>query len=286
MISPIFAQIFSLSLLAALAILGGCTVLDPDGEWRGTPEARARSYRSLQASGELPLPSALPKAVSTLPMVTQGPGAHGRTASEINVEPLASEQGNPVAEFSSANRALSSEERMPEVERAYVAGRYRDAEVVVEEILKSDPGNSAAWLRRGNLHHQGGRLELAAESYRRALGIASSASPSQLEGDARLVEVKAKASANLALLGIEQTRNALETLDASQLDPTARAHRKRIETALHAVISNSGLGAKVSGSDEVAAAPPTPSREWPGSPTGKAIQAKPEVELIRGLVSR
>jgi tetratricopeptide (TPR) repeat protein len=202
-----------------------------------------------------------------------------------------------------------------DAERAYVEGRYAESVQLLDAFLAAQPAHAAAWLRKGNALHRLERQGDAAIAYRRALALTLDSAASAHWPEAAVVDMRSKVSANLAILGIEQAKLALDALGAVDKNPVAAAHRARIEAAMRAVIGLAGEAVPAgpaatlgSASHQGLPAAPSPlalapapgarqasSLPRPGAPLDDARLApaasdpplpRPAVEVIRGLVSR
>ena len=243
-------------LAISLIVLGGCASIDPDGEWRGTPEARLRACQAMfgpaamsvreqfaEATGSTM--SAASRAVMEIASsLTAGvpAGAHCPAPRPDGVAPGPTGEspgggrGPRVTTPEAIERALGASEH------AYSEARYEEAIQLLEPLLADQPQHARGWLRQGNALHRLDRRSEAAVAYRRASDLAADRLSRARSPDSESTDVLAKASANLAILGIEQARQALDALGPADGNPGAAAHRGRIEAALRAVIRADGEG--------------------------------------------
>lgn len=306
---------FRLGCCAVIIALGGCSTLDPDGEWRGTPEARLRSCQAMFGSASFTVRDQV--AISTgvapsAPAVTAGqcPGPSASASGELTAHPAQAPE--PKAGHSPRVLTRQETERVDqEVEQAYTAGKFRDALSLLEPLLDNSPHQAPRWLRKANALHRLEQFGDAAAAYRRADELASQAISQSRESLPSMVEVKSKANANLAILGIDQARRALDALGPAESDPVAAAHRRRIEAALRAVVGQtpepavmtpSGASIRPAAFHRTSA---SDSAESVVSPVRKTVPlahgadhlrseqvespapaTRPSVEMIRGLTSR
>ena len=306
---------FRLGCCAVLITLGGCSTLDPDGEWRGTPEARLRSCQAMFGGASFPVRDQV--AISTgvapiAPAVTAGqcPVPSASASGELPAQPAQAPE--PKAAHSPRILTRQEFERIDqEVERAYTAGKFQDALGLLEPLLDNSPHHAPRWLRKANALHRLEKLGDAAVAYRRADELASQAIAQSRESLPSMVEVKSKANANLAILGIDQARRALDALGSADTDPIAAAHRRRIEAALRAVVGQtpepavmtpSGASIRPSTFQRMSAQDSAGSLVSPIRTTVQpahvadhmrseqiesfAPATRPSVEMIRGLTSR
>lgn len=212
-----------LALPAGLIILSGCSVLDPDGDWRGRPLSHpvTATVPSIAASTALRGGSVVPPRPA---LAIAGPAATSAPGQAASVE-AAPVHATPPASLDSL---------LGRLEQAYSSGRFEEASDHAAEVLKWWPREPRAWLREGNLRHRQGDLQLALQAYRRVLELTEQRLGPDTPERAGL---RARAHANLAIVGVEQARQAIDALDASRDDPVTASHRARIETALRAVVS-------------------------------------------------
>lgn len=198
-----------LARFAGLIILSGCSVLDPDGDWRGRPLSH--------------------------PVIVEAPPSAPPAAARV--ESVGSPRPMPLSAAPAAaepERSVNLELLLAQLEQSYAAGRFEEASARAAEILKWWPDEPRAWLREANLRHREGDLQLALQAYRRVLDLTAQRHAADTPERAGL---RARAHANLAIVGVEQARQAIDALDASRDDPATAAHRARIETALRAVVA-------------------------------------------------
>ena len=243
-------------LAISLIVLGGCASIDPDGEWRGTPEARLRACQTMFG----------PAAMSVREQLAAATGSMSRAASGAAVEradPLTSAVPagahcpgpRPDGVSAGATGRSSGGGRGPRVttpeaiervlgasDHAYSEGRYEETLQLLESLLADQPQHARGWLRQGNAFHRLDRRGEAAVAYRRASDLAVERLAQAGSPDPESADILSKASANLAILGIEQARQALDALGPVDSNPVAAAHRRRIEAALRAVIGVGGEG--------------------------------------------
>ncbi|MFZ9505424.1 MAG: BTAD domain-containing putative transcriptional regulator [Burkholderiaceae bacterium] len=242
-------------LAISLIVLGGCASMDPDGEWRGTPEARLRACQSMFG----------PAATSVREQLAAATGSASRAAGAAAGERVDPPTGavpagglcpgpRPDGVAAGVTGGSPGGGRGPRVvtpeaiehvvaasEHAYSEGRYEQTVQLLEPLLADQPQHARGWLRQGNALHRLDRRGEAAVAYRRASDLAAERLAKAGSPEAESADVLAKASANLAILGIEQARQALDALGPSESNPVAAAHRGRIEAALRAVI---GVGSE------------------------------------------
>ena len=310
---------------AAVIVLGvsGCATLDPDGEWRGTPEARLRSCQAMFGPAAVSVREQVAAATGSPPVsaAPAAPAAAAALATPVAQQCTATASASPAPQVPApvahgAPTAQALEQIAHDAERAYTDGRYAEAVDLLDAFLRARPDHAPAWLRKANALHRAERTGEAAMAYRRVLAL--SLDPAAAAGlpEPTVADIRSKASANLAILGIEQAKQALDALGPADGHPVAAAHRARIEAAMRAVIGvspdNASSGA-ASGhsapSIRAPAAAPRPSafltapatagRAPPAAGSGALIDepapafasleppaVRPAVEVIRGLVSR
>lgn len=306
---------FRLGYCAVLITLGGCSTLDPDGEWRGTTEARLRSCQAMFGGASFPVRDQVAIATGATPRapaVTSGQcPAQSVSAPGQFAEPPSAAPDSNLAHTPRIFTKQETERIDQEVEQAYTAGRFRDALVLLEPLLDNSPHHAPRWLRKANALHRLEQPNQAAVAYQRADELASQAIAQSRESLPSMVEVRSKANANLAILGIEQARRALDALGPADSDSVAAAHRRRIEAALRAVVGQapdpavmmpSGASARpttfprISGADSAAGfATPmrtaVPLAHSADNARSEQVEssgpaARPAVEMIRGLTAR
>jgi len=290
-IKPVNRCILKVAVLVGGAMLAGCAALDPDGQWRGTPEARLRSCQAMFGSA----------VMSVREQVAAATGAPAAPASVAASQcPASGTSSATYAPNAPAPRTLSPQEVVQlggDAERAYVEGRYAESVELLDAFLAAQPSHAAAWLRKGNALHRLERAGEAATAYRRALALTLYPAASAQWPDTGVVDLRSKASADLAGLVIEQAKLALDALGAADSNSVAAAHRARIEAAMRAVI---GMGVEVAPPGAAAPLPAQTARpaslvvsaavSTPGpgaaAPASDPPTARPAVEVIRGLVAR
>jgi hypothetical protein len=172
----------------------------------------------VRAQEVLPVPAPTPVGV----WPGDAAGAPAAPAADRHARPG---DGTGPAEQASFDRS------MVEAELAYRSGDDQRALSAFSRLVEIDRLSVRAWLRLGNLHQRAGRAEEAVAAYRSAtLGVPQSA----MDEDAR-----DKAFANLALLGIEQARSAIDALEdrgssrvraaSSQVTRQLRSERRRYD---------------------------------------------------------
>jgi hypothetical protein len=253
-----------------MSCLAGCSVLDPDGEWRGRPLVRP----------------------------VDGPATMSVSVSVSNAE-QAQQQGIVPREGHPESRTINVARTLVELESAYSAADYQLARRLIDDVLAAQPDQPQALLRQANLLHRQGEHEAAMRGYRRVLEVIARANPSD---SSKLAELRARANANLAILSVEQARRALDALEESSADGPASAHRARIETALRVLAGRTEperLERPAGGpfSRTAAEAPPTltssgrPMRALGAAGEGAMLSNvsssdRPPVEMIRGLSAK
>ena len=249
------------SLAVSLILLGGCASIDPEGEWRGTPEARLRACQAMFGSAAVSVREQITAATgaavgpstgvsvasaaqSSSPSHAAGEQCHGPQSRAGGDGASAGGAGQPVAvrRVPRFNSSEAIEGALREAEQAYSDGRYQVVVQRLEGLLAEQPHHARGWLRQANALHRLGQHSEAALAYRRAASFASERLGQARSPDPDSVDVLSRASANLAILGIEQARQALDALGPADSNPVAAAHRKRIEAALRAVIGEGGQG--------------------------------------------
>jgi len=328
--------ILRVGFAVSLILLGGCASIDPDGEWRGTPEARLRACQAMFGSAAVSVREQIAVATGAAVGVSTGGAAAAATPPSspalANVEQCHGPNARAGADGASEGGAAQSVavRRVPrfnspeaiegvlgEAEQAYSDARYQAVVQLLDGLLAEQPHHARGWLRRANALHRLSQQSEAALAYRQAANLASERLSQAGTRDPESVDVLSKASANLAILGIEQARQALDALGPADSNPVAAAHRKRIEAALRAVIGEGAGGAFPSPAliprPSSAAAPATPRLSSPPgsvatvrSPVGSreadpvllvdASAARPlqgegastpsGIEVIRGLSAR
>ena len=243
-------------LALSLILLGGCASIDPDGEWRGTPEARLRACQAMFGPAALSVREQIAAATGTTsgaaigaglgsalaPPAAVAAGAHcsGPRPDGVSVAPNSGSPGGGRGPQITSPEAV--EHVLGESERAYSESRYQETIQLLEAVLADQPHHARAWLRQANALHRLDRRDEAALAYRRASDLSSKRLAQARSPDPESADVLSKASANLAILGIEQARQALDALGPADSNPVAAAHRQRIEAALRAVIGSGGEG--------------------------------------------
>jgi tetratricopeptide (TPR) repeat protein len=101
-----------------------------------------------------------------------------------------------------------------QAEDHYRNRRQSESEQAFKQVIRRDPLALHAWFRLGNLNHARGDLEGAAQAYRKAIELKPR---DAVERDAR-----EKSLANLAIIGLEQARVALERLSERNNSSNAR----------------------------------------------------------------
>ncbi|NBS65287.1 MAG: hypothetical protein EBT33_13235, partial [Betaproteobacteria bacterium] len=240
----------------SLIVLGGCASIDPDGEWRGTPEARLRACQAMFGPAATSVREQLAAATGSTSRAAGG-AAVERADSLIGAVPAGAHCPGPRPDGVSAgstggspgggrgprvNTPEAIERLLSASEHAYTERRYEETVQLLEPLLADQPQHVRGWLRQGNALHRLDRRDEAAVAYRRASDLAAERLAQAGSPDPELADVLAKASANLAILGIEQARQALDALGPVDSNPVAAAHRRRIEAALRAVIGAGGEG--------------------------------------------
>ena len=265
MIEPINRCARKVVVLLYFAGLAGCATLDPDGEWRGTPEARLRSCQAMFGSA----------VISVREQVAAATGASAAQVSSAGAQCSAPGiTGAPRVPAASAPRSYSPQELSQlasDAERAYVDGRYGESVELLDAFLVAQPAHTAAWLRKGNALHRLERSGEAAMAYRRTLALTLDPAAAAHWPQAAVIDMRSKASANLAILGIEQAKHALDALGAVDSNPVAAAHRARIEAAMRAVI---GTGADAAPSGPASTLGPA-SALIPASNPGLPVASRP-----------
>lgn len=112
-------------------------------------------------------------------------------------------------------RADGGARLLDDAEQAYRQRRDREAFAAFGQVVAAAPQDPRAWLRIGNLWQRNGDPARAAEAYRRALDTPVTEDPVGRQA-------RAKATLNLALLGLEQARQSLATLESGQLPAELR----------------------------------------------------------------
>lgn len=250
------------SIVAAAFSLGlvGCSVLDPDGDWRGRPLHHPQV--ALAAAVHVTAPAAAPVVLSPVAL----PPSSGGSAS-------------PKAMVSSE---ADLDALIEAVERTYANGRFDEAQRLVDQVLSERPDEPRAWFRQGNLSHRRGDHDKAARAYRRVVALVNDSSAS-IRTD--LFSLRARANANLAILAVEQAKEALDSLGSVANDPAAAAHRARIETALQTVVTMGAASSISSPPPSVPAFAPQVAVEVgrsAGEPSTRLAPGASQIELIRG----
>jgi hypothetical protein len=243
-------------LVLSLILLGGCASMDPDGEWRGTPEARLRACQAMFGPAARSVREQIAAATGSTSGSASGEGvgsAHSATIAAaagahcpgprpdgVSALPTRESPGGGRGPRITTPEAV--ERVLGESERAYSESRYQETIQILEALLADQPNHARAWLRQANALHRLDRRDEASLAYRRASELASERLAQARSQDPGSAEVLSKASANLAILGIEQARQALDALGPADNNPVAAAHRRRIEAALRAVIGVGGEG--------------------------------------------
>lgn len=111
-----------------------------------------------------------------------------------------------------------------EAEQAYQTGKLTDALSAFTQLTQLQADPRAAWLRVGNIHHQRGELGQAIRAYRMAARGGDT--------DAISVQTRAKALFNIAVIGLEQAREALDTMVTLPLDPRLRRESGELDRSL------------------------------------------------------
>lgn len=222
------------------------------------------------------------------------------------LDPEGDWRGTPVARSATDNNA-GPRSMLARIEQEYAAGQHAKARSLVDELLQRHPREPAAWFRRANLYHHSGMLDEAVIAYKRAIELEQRGSGSLAAGSD---ELRSRATANLALLSIEQLRRSLENLDSQARDSAGSPHRARVEQALKLMAAqgltaaqgdtgklppgrpaDSAKGSTHSPQRAQAALPgPAPGTRDAGlAATNSATSAEPAqgpVEIIRGLPGR
>lgn len=280
--------------LVALLLLGGCASIDPDGEWRGTPEARLRACQAMFG------PAAVSSIRDQLAAVTGGPSVAAASGgqcpgaraapggdSATHQPPTAVASGGTPATPARPGPRVTTPEAIERVfrdsEQAYAETRYQETIDLLDSLLGDQPRHVRGWLRKANALHRLERREEAAVAYRRASEIAGEGISASGSTDTELADVMARASANLAILGIEQAKRALDALGPAESNPVAAAHRRRIESALRAVIGpgNEAPPPRSSSSDSPFSPSSAGGRSLPGPETQVTRPALPRAALPR-----
>lgn len=181
--------------LMIAAALSGCGTLDPTGEWRGLDRIEAAAAPVRAQPDAAPAAAAVPTMAA--PSQTDRPGSR-----------VARETGESVESLYSR------------AEGHYRARRHDEAHRDFEKLVTRDPRALHAWFRLGNLHHARGDLTGAVHAYRKAVDLAPG---NAIEHDSR-----EKALANLAIIGLEQARVALDRMGARQSSEAARGRAEAL----------------------------------------------------------
>ena len=254
--------ILRVGLAVSLIVLGGCASIDPDGEWRGTPEARLRACQAMFGSAAVSVREQISVATgaavgastggaaaaatrSSSPALAGGEQCHGpqARAGADGASEVGAGQSAAVRRVRRFDSPEAIEGALGEAEQAYSDARYQAVVQLLDGLLADQPHHARGWLRQANALHRLDQHSEAALAYRRAANLASERLSQAGTRDPESVDVLSKASANLAILGIEQARRALDALGPADSNPVAAAHRKRIEAALRAVIGEGAGGA-------------------------------------------
>lgn len=116
-----------------------------------------------------------------------------------------------------------------EAESLYKSRSSAHALAAFSDLVDLDPANARAWLRLGNLKQQSGDVLGAMHAYRQGADAApQSAGGSGNDGP------RAKALLNLALLGLQSTRQAIADLGSLPLDEELQAVRNQVLAQLPA----------------------------------------------------
>jgi tetratricopeptide (TPR) repeat protein len=197
------------AVLISAAALSGCSTLDPTGEWRGLDRVQTTGGRA-----DPPQPLAEQAA-------PYGPHAAGPTVSTpAAARPAAADSASAGRrpDLQRENDVRGADESLESLysraEAQYRDRRHAEAQRDFERVLKREPRALHAWFRMGNLHHARGDLAAAVHAYRKVIELTPM---NAIEHDSR-----EKALANLAILGLEQARVALERLNERHASDAAR----------------------------------------------------------------
>lgn len=204
---------------AVLLLLSGCNTLDPTGEWRGLD-------RSASASVSTRAPAVQSERQTAARALAVSPDRHSvSVTATVNLPGpsaaasagLASRTGQDLVSTTTAVRSVESavpeardlsaaplERLIGQAEHHYRNRRQREAEQAFRDVIRTDPLALHAWFRLGNLSHARGDLDGAAQAYRTAIELKPRHSVER--------EAREKSLANLAIIGLEQARVALERL--------------------------------------------------------------------------
>lgn len=201
-----------------LLLLSGCNTLDPTGEWRGLERSASASV-STQASAVQSERQTAAQALAVPPDRQSAPVLATVNAPGPSVPSagLASRAGQDLVSTTTAVRSVESavpeardhtavplERLIGQAEHHYRNRRQREAEQAFRDVIRTDPLALHAWFRLGNLSHARGDLDGAAQAYRTAIELKPRHSVER--------EAREKSLANLAIIGLEQARVALERL--------------------------------------------------------------------------
>jgi tetratricopeptide (TPR) repeat protein len=212
--------------LLAAAILSGCGTLDPTGEWRGLDrlEAAGAPARVQSVVAQAPVPALATAAPEASAVVSVA--ASDRAATIRGDRPRSV----------SGETAESLENLYARAEAHYRGRRYEDAHRDFERLVSREPRALHGWFRLGNLNHARGDLTAAVYAYRKAIDL--------VPGNAIEFDSREKALANLAIIGLEQARVALEKLGERQASEVARGRAEALaplfdqrQAAVHAELA-------------------------------------------------
>ncbi|HVL59647.1 MAG TPA: tetratricopeptide repeat protein [Burkholderiaceae bacterium] len=208
-----------------------------------------------------------PRAMTERPSdLVLAPGGTAVAPVATRIRPLTAADLGPIR-LQRPVAAATFDRLLKEAESMYRSRNLPQALDAYQTLVELDPGHSQAWLRIGNLHHQGGRIGAAMAAYRNAVPADEAAIP-----DPAAV---GKALLNIALLAAEQVGDALERFDrGGQSADELRATRDQVLERLIELVQQArrtaagDAGATAAAAD--AAVTRAASRAAAASPAGAA----------------